>query len=113
LSVESPKARVKVETLDLSTDTTSSAIQVRYNTMVSLQLTWTGLDATTSIASVQASNDATNWLTYAGSSENLTDAEGTQIWEISPIASRYIRLNFVAGTNAAGTATLTFEGSYD
>lgn len=81
--------------------------------MVSVQLTWSGLNSTTSIVSIQASNDATNWVTYAMSSESLTETAGSQIWEISPVASRYIRVNYLAGANTAGTATMTFEGSYD
>jgi hypothetical protein len=102
------------ETLTLSADAQSTAVDCRYYDRFSYQLDWSGLATTTSTIIPQVSNDGSTWADL----ENIWDTvkytldatSGTQVWIFTEAPARYVRLKYTAETNTTGTGTLLFEG---
>jgi len=106
--------RVKAS-MDLSADTATPPFEVTGLENATISATWTGLAALTSTMVVQASVDGVGWNDIK-SEDNRTTLDTTapdnvQIWEILEITAPFLRLQYVANTNTAGTAAVEFFGS--
>lgn len=102
------------ETLTLTGDTTSTAIDCRYYDRFAYQLDWSGLTGVTSTIIPQVSNDGSTWAdldNYWDDISFLVDAtSGTQMWIFREIPARYVRLKYTANGNSTGSGTLLWEG---
>lgn len=111
--VQAAKARQFSETLTLSSNTQSTALESRYGERLVYQLTWSGLTGLSSTVIPQVSNDGTNWTdlesVYNDVIYTLDAASGTQNWWFREIPARYVRMSYVANGNTTGTATLLSE----
>ena len=79
--------------------------------MATIQMTWSGANATDAVAQIEVSNDNTNWNNLGGTPgrATLSSAADTQIWMLQDIAFKYLRLAYSNGTNTTGTATITMD----
>lgn len=113
-NVHSGKAYYFSETLALTGDTTSTALDTRYWASGAIQVTWSGLTGLSSTLTVQYSNDGSNWQTVEAPYDDylvtLSAASGTQVWIFTAHTARFVRLNYSAEGNTTGTATLVAEG---
>lgn len=106
------------ETLTLTGDLNSTAVDCRYYDRFSYQLDWSGVAGLSGTILPQVSNDGTTWAdleNYWGDVVyTMATASGTQMWIFLEIPARYVRMAYTANGNTAGTGTLLFEGQrYD
>lgn len=80
------------------------AIEVRAFTLGSMQIIWTGANATTGQLIPQASNDGECWcnLISAVSSKKVDEVNGCQLYEFTSFGYKWLRLKYVANTNTTG-----------
>ena len=102
------------ETLTLTGDTNSTAVDCRYYDRFSYQLDWSGLAGLTSTLIPQVSNDGVTWAELDNEWDDikftLDATTGTQVWMFREIPARFVRLSYVANGNTTGTGTLLWEG---
>lgn len=108
-----PKAYQTSETLTFSGNLTSTALDLRYSTFCSMQLTWTGLTGLAGTIVPQVSNDGSSWndmeSPYDDVLVTMDTAADTQVWLWFGGLARYVRLKYVANGNTTGTGTLLTE----
>ena len=111
-----PRSAYRIEeTFSLTASGGSTAIDCRYYSGGSYQLTWSGLTGTTGTIMPQVSNDGVTWYDLDNYWEDvaytLSTAAGSQMWLVTTVPARYIRLYYTANGNTTGTSTLLWEGN--
>lgn len=98
--------------LDLSADLQTAAVDCRTYARMSVQLSWEGLDAYNARAILQGSSDGVSWCDLGGSYGGIIilDSPESQLWEITSVGWRYIRLDYTANSNTTGTGILLILG---
>jgi len=98
--------------LSLTADAVTPPFETRGLEVVSIQATWTGLNAADSQMVIEASNNITDWnILDADKNQILLDtAADSQIWNVVQLQNNYVRLRFTANSNSAGTSIVTFDG---
>lgn len=79
----------------------------------SMQVSWTGANATDGVLKPQISNDGLVWDEADDPSPAILidAATGSHIFNFRAFPFRYVRLNFVANTNTAGTLVVRTFGT--
>lgn len=89
----------------MSSDFSTSAIQMGLSDRTSFQADWT--ETTPSLAGtlkIQVSTDCSNWDDLSGMSVTLTDGSGSQLFIINTVSFKCLRFNFVS---SGGDGSLT------
>ena len=102
----------EVSDIDASSDYQSTAIDVESSNFGSLSLIWSGFLSFNGRAILQGSNDGTNWNDLGGADGGIVlDLENDiQLWEITNITYKYLRLDYTANNVSSGTFTIQFKG---
>ncbi len=79
----------------------------------SMQISWSGADATDGVLVPQVSNDNIVWDDADSTPPSVTvgAATGSHMWSFREFPFRYVRLNFAAGTNTAGSVQVRTFGT--
>lgn len=88
------------DAIDMSGVENSFSIQLDYGNGVGLDVTVT----------VQISVNGRNFVTLPSSSVNLTDTDGTHIWDFGESGTNYVRLNIVMNSGSFDIQEVTFSG---
>lgn len=88
--------------ISMSSDFTTSALDVLYFDMGALQINWSGADATDGVVIIQGSIDGVNWCDIP-TGRTIDMAAGSQLFNVTSYGFRWVRLKFSANTNTTGT----------
>lgn len=96
------------ENQSIAVDFTSFEEEVLFYDMGSIQMIWTGANATTAKLIPQASNDKVNWCDLLSDVQvNKVDSvNGCKLYTFPTLEYRYYRIKFLHMTNTAGTMTI-------
>lgn len=96
-------------TVTMAANSDGSTIDVGAYLYTFLNITWTGADAADGSAHLEVSptGAAGTWETYPNSNYIMTTAAGSHSWDVELHAIPYIRIAYLAGSNAAGTFSTT------
>lgn len=103
-------------TIEPSTDSSTTIIDVKGSRNGAFHLYWSSLDAFNATAIMQGSNvnNASDeyWNDLGGSTGGATleRSPDSQIWEFKEFTTRFIRLSYQANNVTTGTITWQFEG---
>jgi hypothetical protein len=102
------QSTVLLNAVPAQTTVTSSSVFYLPYSLMGLALTWSGLTASNATAQLQGSIGSTFF--NIGSAFTLSTASGSQDFNVAQATDtyEYVRVVYTAGSNAAGTVTLTY-----
>lgn len=106
ISTDARGSGVTVSSIPLSANYTSDWIDLPHKSVVYVQFVWTGVDAFNGTAVLESSNNASDADELNGSGACIEIEAGSQGWELTAFAARYLRLVWTANNVSTGTATM-------